>query len=174
MAEAQYPWDFFLHLKEGSIIPFQDNHVLQTTKTADLQMNPVDFHILPDCFSSGTVCTAEGVYFNDDGETLNTTAFNRYHISFTMDQPTTLKDGTKQQLTSMWFKITNKQIGDLRTNDGVINANDHLSGLQIYNAAATGLNSAKGYSVSFAVDGGGTSALMDANYDATTDRLIFE
>lgn len=58
-------------------------------------------------------------------------------------------------------------------NDGVINANDILSTLEIYNAAAYGMNNANGYSVQATFEDGTFKTLVDASYDAKSDRLIY-
>jgi len=58
--EAQYPWDFYLHLRQGAIIPFQDQYTIKALSTAQLQDHPTVFHILPDCWeiNTGGMCVA--------------------------------------------------------------------------------------------------------------------
>lgn len=59
-----------MHLRAGHMIPLQDSWALNSNTTADLQKEPVDFHIHPDCTTD--TCTAAYTYLNDDGETLAT------------------------------------------------------------------------------------------------------
>lgn len=56
--------------------------------TSQLQMEPVVFHILPDCWTNnnGGNCVAGGLYFNDDGETLDNTDFNKYLFNYTQPE----------------------------------------------------------------------------------------
>jgi hypothetical protein len=77
-------YDFYLHIREGHIIPMQDAKKLGVMKTADLGQHPTDLHI----FGKYTLVegepqyVSEGVYFNDDG--LNRTLTNNsntYHIN---------------------------------------------------------------------------------------------
>jgi len=70
-----------------------------------------------------------GVYHNDDGETQNTTFYNRYQWRYTQSNT-----NGAQTLT---FDFVNKQGGN---NGAHINANDWLYAIQIYNAYSLGLN----------------------------------
>lgn len=56
--------------------------------------------------------------------------------------------------------------------DGSINANDHFYAIQIYNAAAWGLNS--DYTVVATKDDGTIVALQDATYSVDYDRLVYD
>ena len=38
--------EFYLHLRDGYIVPMQDAFLLKVNTTADLQESPVDFHVL--------------------------------------------------------------------------------------------------------------------------------
>jgi len=82
----------------------------------DLKDHPVELHILPLCDASN--CAATGRYLNDDGLSLNVTA-NEYTLAYA--QPV----GGVITLT-------------VTANDGaaVVDKNDVLGTLQIYNAAA--------------------------------------
>jgi len=141
--DSQYPFDYRIQLKEGSIIPIQNsdnrNQRFKALTTRDLQNNPIEVHILPNCTDTTTDCIATGIYHNDDGETLNTTAYNRYQWMYT--QPQGINPAT------LTFSIPNKQtVGEH------INANDWFYAVQIYNAAAWGLNTA--YSVALHTEDG--------------------
>jgi len=166
LAEAQYPWDFYLHLKQGSIIPFQRqvNGEIKAMNTADLQLVPVTFHILPDCWETNTGgrCVAQGLYFNDDGETVNATNFNRYQFSY--DQREIDLSNKTDAPETLTFRLVNKQIGDINNRSGgTINANDWLGGLEIYNAAEWRMTTK--YRVTATTDDGETIKLSTATYD---------
>merc|ERR1711957_845821 len=64
-------YDFYLHLREGYIVPMQDAKALGIMNSADLQEHPVDFHVSPT--SNVTHFIAAGRYLNDDGLVLNVT-----------------------------------------------------------------------------------------------------
>jgi len=169
LPEAQYPWDFYLHLRMGSIIPFQDQYDAATKamSTEELQEKPVQLHILPDCWETNTnnMCVAGGLYFNDDGVTLDENNFNRFLFNYTQPEG--------QNPSTLTLKVTNKQVATPKVNGGVINANDHLGGIEIYNAAEWGMNNTSGYQVEATEDDGTKLDLGLANYDVTTDRLIY-
>lgn len=156
-------------MREGSIIPVQNSNTKQPAfpllTTKDTQINPIEIHILPNCTHSNAVCHAQGVYFNDDGETLNTTAYNRYQWQYTQDKGV--------NASTLEFSIPNKQIADKNSNkDGSINANDHWYSIQIYNAKAYGFD--VDYSVTATKDDGTVLTLSDATYIAQTDRLVID
>jgi alpha-glucosidase (family GH31 glycosyl hydrolase) len=73
--------DAHVHIRQGSIVPLQDVPTANTT--ADLQKEPVDFHVLGEVIDTTTgTWTASGVYYNDDGVTLNITGrYNSYSLS---------------------------------------------------------------------------------------------
>jgi len=159
--EAQYPWDFYLHLRQGSIIPFQDQYAIKALATAQLQDHPTTFHILPDCWevNTGGNCIASGRYSNDDGETLNKTESNQYLFKYLQPEG--------QDPASLTFTVINKQ------HIGAINGNDYIGGIEIYNAAEWGMNNTAGYSVEATLDDGSKLTLASAVYDAVTDRLVY-
>lgn len=81
-------YDAYLHLRQGYIAPMQDGPALadeerkelKVRTTKDLQQNPVDFHLLPEC---KTDCDATGRYLNDDGEVLDLeNNVNIYSLSY--------------------------------------------------------------------------------------------
>jgi len=87
-------------LEQGGIIPIQDNKSFKFATTKELQSESVELHIHADCSDSSKDCTAQGVYYNDDGETLDATDFNMYHFKYNQAQgvnPSTLTlKNTKQ------------------------------------------------------------------------------
>jgi len=80
------PWEFALDLSEGSIIPMQDNKDIQAHTTAELQREAVELHVLPNCTDTTKDCTAKGLYYNDDGETLVETEVNVYYLDYSQPQ----------------------------------------------------------------------------------------
>ena len=152
------PWEFYLHMREGSVVPMQDNKVIKAHSTKETQEHATQIHILPNCTDTATDCVAQGIYYNDDGETLNTTDSNLYQLQYTQAQganPTTLT-----------LKNAIKQVARR------INANDDLDGIQIYNANAYGFT-ASTYSVTATLDDGSTVILSDTTYVQQTDRLVY-
>lgn len=100
------------------------------------------------------------MYYNDDGETLDTLDFNQYHFTYSQS-----KDANATTLT---LTNANKQI----TTAGRINANDDLDGISIYNAIAYGFDSAD-YSVTATMDDDSKVVLSDATYVQSSDRLVY-
>jgi len=159
VTEQWFPWSFYLSLREGSIIPFQDAKALAATSVAELQTFPVELHILANC-TENSACTAQGVYFNDDGETLDAADFNQYGIMYTQPQG--------QLPSSMTLSIPNKQ----KTRH--INANDDLTSVSIYFASRSGwADSTSTYSVVASLDDNTTVVLSDTKYVPMTDRLVY-
>jgi alpha-glucosidase (family GH31 glycosyl hydrolase) len=77
--------DFYLELREGHLIPFQDAATLHTAlkvnNTEDLKDQAVDFLVLPICDS--TSCHASGQYLNDDDTQVDLDGnLNNYTISY--------------------------------------------------------------------------------------------
>ena len=85
-------YDYYLHIKEGSIVPLQNAHQIRPSTTSDLQKQKVNLHILgKESTMPSASWEAEGKYVNDDGVTLNLTGnYNLYQISASAN-----KDGTK-------------------------------------------------------------------------------
>lgn len=151
------PWEFALDLSEGSIIPMQDNKDIQAHTTAELQREAVELHVLPNCTDTTKDCTALGLYYNDDGETLVETEVNVYYLNYTQPQ------GKATTMTlNHQYKFAGKKI----------NANDDLDGVSIYNAKAYGFDSAK-YTVTATLEDNSTVVLSDAEYVPMTDRLTY-
>ena len=76
-------YDYQLHLREGYIIPMQDtfNESIKFQTTSDLQKYPIDLHVLGKQVDSST-WTASGIYFTDDGVTLEyQKRYNKYSIT---------------------------------------------------------------------------------------------
>lgn len=100
------------------------------------------------------------MYFNDDGETLNATDFNQYHVQYSQPQG--------QIPSTMTLSITNKQKTRL------INANDNLDGVSIYFASRSGWEETTStYTVVATLDDGSTVTLSDTTYVPMTDRLVY-
>jgi len=137
--------------------------------TEQLQAHPVTLHILPDCWETNTngMCVAGGIYFNDDGLTLDKTQFNMYQINYTHPE---VQAGEFPSTLTM--KVINKHVANPKTNKGAINANDFLGGVEIYNSAEWLMNVP--YSVEATLDDGSKLPLTDAIYDKTTDRLVYQ
>jgi len=79
---ATKAYDFYLHLRAGYMMPFQDAFKMGYDKiktSQDLKDHPMELHILADC--DGTNCIANGRYLNDDGLSLNVTA-NEYTLAY--------------------------------------------------------------------------------------------
>jgi hypothetical protein len=72
---------------------------------------------------------------------------------------------------TLTFKVTNKQIGNKKVNEGTINANDWVGGIEIYNAADWSMTVPFG--VEATLDDGSKVVLADAVYDKVTDRLVY-
>lgn len=100
--------------------------------TADLQKEPVDFHILGRLNVTNETTQfyeAHGDYINDDGESTNDTGINAFSISFYQNQST----------GGMVFKIAQyQQAEDYKDQGYKVNENDVLGTLLVYNAEATG------------------------------------
>jgi len=81
-------YEFYLHLREGYIVPMQDgvnlNKYSDITTTANLQTEPIDLHVLPTC--NATFCVSSGTYINDNGldNTLDKNT-NHYSIDYVQD-----------------------------------------------------------------------------------------
>jgi len=60
--DTQYPWDYYVSLREGSIIPIQNNDWrnprFPAKSTRELQNGPIEIHILPNCTHSLGLCHA--------------------------------------------------------------------------------------------------------------------
>jgi len=160
ISDSPYPWAYELHLRQGSIIPMQDNKDIQAHNTVELQQEAVELHIHADCSDTSSPCTAQGVYYNDDGETLDPMAFNQYHLQYSQAQGAS---GNTLTLTN-----ANKNVSPA----GRINANDDLDGISIYRASTYGFNT-NDFEVTATLDDNSTVQLSDAKYVAQTDRLVY-
>ena len=60
-------YDFYVHLRDGYIIPMQDATSLGVLSTTDLQQYPTDFHILGTPGALGMTWYAAGSFVNDLG-----------------------------------------------------------------------------------------------------------
>lgn len=77
-----FAYDYYVHLRDGHIIPAQDAFRTNANTTYALQFQPVDFHINPKKTPwAPAFWSANGVYINDDGESLNITGnYNEYTL----------------------------------------------------------------------------------------------
>lgn len=123
------------HNLGAPIIPY----VAQMT-TSYLQKNQTDFHILPSC--NATKCVASGSFVNDDGVTLNLTQRNTYTFSYEHDVVTTAPVSP----TLMTVTVTTTGLKKM------INANDLLNKIEIYDATTFGMDLATGATYSVAVN----------------------
>ena len=156
--------DFYLGLKAGRAIPFQNATDLfaqnLVNNTEDLKDHPVDFLILPQC--TGNTCVANGEYANDmDSSWDLDKVMNNNTIYYS-------HDGFEPAVVNVLFNgIKNAT----NFNYNIINDNDELGIVEIYNAKSMGLD--KNYTVSAAFLNHTVQALpFDAYYDLFTDRLV--
>lgn len=137
------------------MVPMQDAKALMVKTSQDLKAAPFDLHVLPLCDT--TSCAANGRYLNDDGVSVDVTgAQNIYTLQYA--QPVggaitltvaTLVDGT------------------------VVDQNDVLGSLQIYNAAAQGLSTDLYNVVATKKDASTIDLGQTSAYSAQSDRLIW-
>jgi hypothetical protein len=134
---ASKAYDYHVHLREGFIIPMQNGPVqnkhMNITNTYQQQDLPVDLHIHPSCVNGTDTskCFATGRYINDDGVTLemeNNTNF--YEFSFSKENVPTA--------TVFTLNVTQK-MNATNFDNGVVNMNDAVNSIQIYNAELLGL-----------------------------------
>lgn len=160
-------YDFYLHLREGYIIPMQNATAANINTTAQLQDLPVDFHILGSLNADGQSWAASGSYYNDNGTVLNITDnYNKYTISASGST----SDPTAIRVTVQPTVLANNYQGD--GNCSAVNMNDYLGGLQIYNGQNLGLTN------DYYVIGrflNNTEALVgEAHYSSYTDRVVMD
>lgn len=160
---AKYPYTAPTTTATEKLQGAGDPFVAQMTTTY-LQQNQTDFHILPSC--NTTKCVASGTYINDNGATLDLTQRNTYTFMYEHDVPTT----TPASPASM--TVTVKTTG-LKT---MINANDLLNKVEIYDATTFGMDLNTGATYSVAVNFVAASnkdpqALGDAMWAERGDKL---
>jgi len=118
------PYEFYLHMYQGSVIPMQDGSMLHkqfnVSNTAGLQQYPVDLHILPYCHQVDTlqVCDGWGRYINDDGETLKANDVNFYYFDYVQD--------VTNEPNRFVLNITHVQNATERPNN-IVNKNDGIN-----------------------------------------------
>lgn len=101
----------------------QNASYLKIKTTTDLQQKPVDLHIHPSLNSESKNYEAAGTYLNDDGLVLDYEGKqNVYQMSYSHTDNTLLT--LTPTLTKSAYKV----------NGGVINMNDALGRVEIYNA----------------------------------------
>jgi hypothetical protein len=154
-------YEAYVHLKEGSIVPMQNGYVLCDTyglrTVKELKDHPIQAIVNPACV--GGVCTSKGSYYTDDGDVLdNTGKVNSYDFSLNS------ADRSKLVLSVNW----NMQ-ADSKT---MINKNDEMETVRIYNANLWGFNGSWTVQVNF--KNGTTTTLNDAAYDANWDAIEFD
>ena len=120
--------------------------------TQDLKKYPVEFHILPNCDKSS--CQGSNRYYNDDGISVGTKP-NIYQLIYYADI------GGDVSFIVYQYETT------------IIDANDVLGGLHIYNAAAMDLTGS--YTAVVTLFGGATSFELGTTepYNADTDKLVW-
>ena len=120
-------YDFYVHIREAWIVPYQNSTALNVTTTYDLNQNPVELHIAPFIDSSKGVAIAFGTYKNDDGETR--IGENYHKAQFGLEFK---KIGSNQFM----FKIYNDQMACSRADfDSKVNK---FSELVLHNAKNSG------------------------------------
>jgi alpha-glucosidase (family GH31 glycosyl hydrolase) len=153
---SSFAYDFYLHLRGGYMVPMQDAKALKVKTSQDLKVAPFDLHVLPVC--DAQKCAATGRYLNDDGISVDVKgAQNIYTLTYT--QPV----GGAITLT-----VTTVEEGV------VVDMNDVLGSLQIYNAAAQGLNTDLYNVVATKKDATTIDLGQTAAYDAQSDRLMWK
>jgi len=125
-------FDFYLDLIAGHVIPMQnateiaalDLGLDKNITTEYLQKKPVELHMMPLCDLTTTPpsCSAQGIYINDDGLTLDMTQRHTYNIAYSHNISTTVGAAPD----TMEIVIT----GNGPENS--INGNDLLGAIQIY------------------------------------------
>lgn len=164
-------YNFHLHLREGYIVPMQDvvamNNESFTIKTsADLQKQPVDFHILGavDASKQGAF-KATGDYINDDGISTKGSKLNGYTLNFFQDPSADVDASFQIELY--------EQAEDFKDQGYKVNGNDDLATLYIYDAETKGMN--KDYTVAIKTKDGTNCGdkIPAATYDASSNRVIW-
>ena len=125
-----------------------------------MKNHPVDFLVLPFC--DGTSCQSNGEYANDMDSAWDLTGvMNNMTIFYSHDV------ANPDILNIMFESITNAT----KFNFNVINDNDELGIVQIYNAKSMSLD--KNYTVTATFMNNTVADLPnEAYYDAFTDRLV--
>jgi len=143
----------------------QDAKALKAMTSADLQDEPVDFHVSP--IANGTHFSAMGRYLNDDGLVLNVTGYqNVYSITY---------ESAKTDIGSTLFFERSANASKLVDKDEVVNGNDSLGMLKFHNAKATMNGQNMKVAKILASDPSTPVALSDdAIYDETTDILTLK
>lgn len=127
--------------------------------------NAVDLHIHPTC-NDKKECSAMGTLLNDDGEVLNyKDAQNRYGFNFSMkaDTPATPTAISLAIAVTAQTKASNK----------VINANDKLGSIFIYNANGDAYKLNKDMVMKVTLKSGDTLSLKSTWMDGM-ERLVFQ
>mgnify|MGYP006893250442 CR=1 FL=1 len=120
-------------------------------------------HILPTC--SESYCLANGNYWNDDGLVLNITGNqNLYSFAYIHDLKNS-PDQIRLQMTQV-IPATNY-------NSSIVNLNDALNSLFIYNAAAMGMDKSSYWVKVFFAWDGGWKDFGATTYNIVTDRITF-
>jgi len=141
----------------------QDAKALKAMTSADLQDEPVDFHVSP--IANGTHFSAMGRYLNDDGLVLNVTGNqNVYAITY---------ESAKTDIGSTLFFERSANASSMV--DDEVNGNDSLGMLKFHNAKATMNGQNMKVAKILASDPSKPVALSDdAIYDETTDILTLK
>lgn len=137
----------------------QNASYLKIKTTADLQQKPVDLHIHPSLNTVSKNYEAAGTYLNDDGLVLDYEGKqNVYQMSYSHTDNTLLT--LTPTLTKSAYKV----------NGGVINMNDALGRVEIYNAQNLTLTS--NYTVSASLTDGTQYKFNNlAQFNVSSQRL---
>lgn len=145
---------------------FDDTKTFSTS--ADLQAWPVDLHILgnPTDSTQPTLFTADGIYINDDGVTLNYQGkYNEYLITASQ---------SASSLTVSFSNLTVATNSDSKiANCSSLNENDFLSKIYFYNAQIFALTTEKTVRAYIYPDEATLVDVGKAEYDSTSNRLVF-
>ena len=128
-------YDYYLHIKEGSIVPLQNGKEIKPITVSQMQDEKVNLHILPKPTTiPSTAWTASGKYVNDDGITLDLEGnYNEYKISAAAN-----KEQTRITIQFETKHAYNHFVSG--SNCTAINENDFLDYIVIHNAKALGLD----------------------------------
>eukprot|EP00347_Sterkiella_histriomuscorum_P022543 403338093 len=160
-------YDFYLNLREGYLIPFQDAYKINAQTTNDLTKNPIDLYILGSKQEATPEFSAKGEYFNDNGLVLNlNNEFNHYFI--TVGSVTT----DPSNYVTVNIEMLSRAVNYLSKDDKncfAVNQADYLQSLYFFNAKALGIN-IKLNVVAKMIDA--SQVLGTTSYDEDTDRLV--
>lgn len=140
-AKGSYPtlrtkaYDFYVHIRDGNIVPLQNATKLNVNTTAQLQQSPIDLHILGTPNKGGEAWYAAGTYINDDG--LNLTTQGNYNHYAMAAYGNITNPGVITIEFTMYYSAFN-YLNKLQTGCSAVNMNDFLGDIYIYNGKKLG------------------------------------